>query len=646
MEEKDIQKIIREQTENVPIPESLEPENMMKKIEEKAKKKKASRYRKIVAAAASCAIVAGIGIAGLSGAFSRNENLPQVASTGTAQKPLQVASIETAKDYKEIYQLFEQEHKRNKQNGLGFVGAGADMAKRERAEEESADMASAEPQYMGDHSDTNVREEGVGEADIVKTDGNRMYVLNYPKLDIVDISQDRMENLSSIELPPEGWMGELYVKENRLVVVYTISETMDDPSTVILEEDGDTSQKIVADMDPSFYQEYTVAETFDISDPKNPKSIGQIKQSGSFDTVRFVGDYVYLLSGYYPGSQILRDEENTYIPFIQGKMLSSEDIYMPMLGEARKYTVISAYSLQDPEVITDKKAVLGGGEMSYVSKGNIYVTEVEYSNQEKEENYTCIRKVSYEDGTLNGIGQVKVAGILNDSFSIDEYEGTLRMVTTLNESNTLYIFDEKLKELSKIENLAKEERVYSARFMGDTGYFVTFKQIDPLFSVDLKDPKQPKILGELKIPGFSEYLHPYGEGKLLGIGLDVDETGTTTEGVKLSMFDISDPANVLEQQKYVIEGTYSTDVGYNYKVAFVQPEKNLIGFVAYGEAIQYYLFSYDEANGFTPVFERNMMGLPTDVRAFYVGDKFFLVAGNVLESYRLDTFEKIDDLVL
>ncbi len=141
------------------------------------------------------------------------------------------------------------------------------------------------------------------------------------------------------------------------------------------------------------------------------------------------------------------------------------------------------------------------------------------------------------------------------------------------DTNYLYILDEKLNELSKIEDIAKDEQVYSARFIGKTGYVVTYKQTDPLFSIDLSDPKNPQIIGELKIPGFSEYLHPYGDGLLLGIGMDVDETGTITNGVKLSMFDISNPEDVAEVQKYVMEDCYSTNVTYEYKAAMIDVEK-------------------------------------------------------------------------
>ena len=127
--------------------------------------------------------------------------------------------------------------------------------------------------------------------------------------------------------------------------------------------------------------------------------------------------------------------------------------------------------------------------------------------------------------------------------------------------------------------------------------------------------------------------------------MDVDESGTVTNGVKLSMFDISNPKDVQEIQKHVLEGVYSTDVTYNYKAAFIDAEKNLIGFTAYGDTAKYNIFSYD-SKGFHLIFERELTGLSTDVRAFYAGDKIYLAAGNTVESYQLDTFEKIDDIVL
>ena len=206
------------------------------------------------------------------------------------------------------------------------------------------------------------------------------------------------------------------------------------------------------------------------------------------------------------------------------------------------------------------------------------------------------------------------------------------------------MLDQDLEVVGEIHDLAPGESVYSARFMGDTGYFVTFEEVDPLFSVDLSDPSNPEIIGELKLPGFSEYLHPYGDGLLLGIGMDVDEEGVTTEGVKVSMFDVSDPSEVKETENYVLEDMYGTDVGYNYKSVFVDVEKNLFGFMAYGDVCEYFIFTYDD-DGFREVFSREL-SLYGNVRGLYAGDRFYLVNGNMVESFAMDGFQKVDDIVL
>lgn len=660
MEEKDLKKLIREQSEETKIPDSLEPENVMKQLEGRAKKRKQAYYKKFVAAAACCAVVAGVGVAGASGLFVNQENasgekLASAEKSDRADGVVKATAIASAKDYDEVYAYIEAENKRWKQMEKKSDAMGM-MAK----EEESVGEAAVYDADGGAYSDTNIREEGVGEGDIVKTDGNCMYVLNNQQIHIIDITQDKMDVLAEIKLPDETYVSEIFVKNDRLIAVYTQMEVEEDPEG----KDGG-----------EFYWEYTVAETFDISNPEAPESVGKISQSGSFYSMRVVGDYAYLFSYYYPGMEVLRGDADFYIPKVQGTKIDSTDIFLPSFQTGNRYTVITSFALQNPKEQIDTKAVFGISDMCYVSGENIYICENNYGDEDGDMSKTCIRKISYKDGVLKAVGQAKINGTLNDSFSIDEYKGNLRLVTTIRynrnagimpialfegreedssedsedkeekDSNVLYILDENLNELSRIEGLAEEEQVYSARFMGPAGYFVTYKQIDPLFSVDLSDPKNPKILGELKIPGFSEYLHPYGEGLLLGIGMDVDESGTTTNGVKLSMFDISNPANVQEIQKYVLEGVYSTDVAYNYKAAFINLEKNMIGFTAYEEVPKYMIFSYDES-GFQVIFERELTGLSTDVRAFYAGDRFYLAAGNTVESYRLDIFEKIDDIVL
>ena len=490
-----------------------------------------------------------------------------------------------------------------------------------------------------------MREEGVGEGDIVKTDGKNLYVVNGEKINIVGAGSTEMELLAQIE-PEEGsYPSEVYAQDGYLAVVYTKSEYSDGTNGY----DG-------------YYRDYTCADVYDVSNPEEPEKIGGITQSGYFNTMRIRGGYVYLLSSFYADTGAARGNQPAYIPEVQGKLISTDCIYMPQGRMGNSYTVISSFDLDDPEGHTDSKAVFGNTGICYVSTENIYITESIYGESDSDVNQTSIRKVSYGEGILEAAGQTKLSGVLNDSFSIDEYDGYLRLVTTVtktegqtrgivpllapepSESNSLYVLDENLKIVGEIRDLAEGERVYSARFVGKTGYFVTFRQVDPLFSVDLSDPAAPKILGELKIPGFSEYLHPYGDGLLLGIGMDVDESGVTTEGVKLSMFDISDPSDVREVQKYVIEDMYGTDV-YDYRSVFADVEKNLFGFTAYGSGQKYYIFSYDENKGFRQEFERTLGGYGS-TRGLYIGDRFYLVSGNTIEAYALDGFEKVGDLVL
>ncbi len=650
MSEKDLRDLVEKETKDIIVPENLQPEMIEKRLLEHNKKLKKQRQKKIMTAAACCVVVVGIGAAAMK---ISEQSIRSEIAVGTAKYEEKssgvVETIATAKDYDEIYDWINTKLEQDQiiqAKSYGMV---------EYAMEDSASTESSMAVATGSsYSDTNVREEGVGEADIIKTDGDYIYILNGDKISIVGIASEEMDALGEIQLESESYYAEMYVKDDRLIAFYTKN---------IYEDRNDGLGE--------YYHQETVAEIFDIGDPSTPKKVTKISQSGNYNSVRIVGDYVYLFSDFYADISFGKSAVAAYIPEIQGEKIMSDSIYMPQSTDSLNYTVISGFSLKNPEDQIDRKAVFGTGGLFYASKDNIYVCEVLWDINNSDTAQTCIRKLAYKDGVINPVGQTRIDGRLNDSFSIDEYENNLRLVATVEPDNSegvmplienlesavsdeaeeksynvLYILDENLNELSRIEDLAPDEMVYSARFMGDTGYFVTYKQIDPLFSVDLSDPKNPEILGELKIPGFSEYLHPYGEGLLLGIGMDVDETGTVMNGVKVSMFDISDPSNVQEADKYVIEGAMSTDVSYNYKTALVDAEKNLIGFIAYSNGgADYYIFSYGE-EGFTCEFEKSMVGYNSNVRGIYAGDKFYIVTGNTVESFMLESFDKVDDIVL
>ena len=662
--EKELEELIRLMAENTGIPAAIHPDAVEKKLEAaKTEKKRRLRRKYITGAAAACLCIA-VGIAGSYLHFSQETSetsdttagLSDSAAGAPSDSGVEESLIASAGSYDEIYKYIQAEREQSETDAgifsrFGILEESASTADSAASGSASNSGSAASAGDSGNsYSDTNVREEGVGEADIVKTDGSSLYIVNSQAVEIVGIESAEMEELAEIRMADDCYIKELYVQDDRLVIMYTRTE----PS---VDEDGYYNN----------YRDYTNALVYDISDRTNPVKVGNISQSGYYNTMRVRDGYVYVISNFYADAAAPRADTAAYIPEVQGSTMEASDIYMPQRQMGNQYTVITSFSLEDPSEKTDSKAVFGSSGMCYVSTENIYVTEGWYGQDDAEVTQTSIRKVAYKDGILQGEAQTKVDGTLNDSFSIDEYNGYLRLVTTVSpvssgdggiarffsgdtggrqqeDSNSLYVLDENLEIAGEIHDLAKDESVYSARFMGDVGYFVTFKQVDPLFSVDLSDPSAPEIIGKLKIPGFSEYLHPYGDGQLLGIGMDVDEESVTTDGVKISMFDISNPADVNEEENYVLEDLYGTDVGYNYKEVFVDVEKNLFGFMAYGDTTKYFIFTYDE-NGFKEVFSRELT-LYGNVRGLYAGERFYLVNGNTVESFTMDEFQKVDDIVL
>ena len=216
---------------------------------------------------------------------------------------------------------------------------------------------------------------------------------------------------------------------------------------------------------------------------------------------------------------------------------------------------------------------------------------------------------------------------------------------TTNRSNSLVILDKNLEKVGEVKDLAPDERVYSVRFMGDYAYFVTFRQTDPLFCVELKDPKNPKVLSALKIPGFSNFLFPFGEGKLLGIGMDADEITGRARNVKISMFDISNPADVKEASKFVTKYYYS-DATNSHKASLVDVKRNLIGFSAEnGNSGEYVIFKYENGS-FKNVFSVNLESFDNaySVRGICIGNNLYIITEDFISAYDLDGFKLINKL--
>lgn len=643
--------------EQVTVPESLQPEE----IEKKLKPKKPGKWRRAYTyglAAACCLIVAGVlSVYGVnrsgstrstSGATGRNTR----EEAKTASKDIQSSegNISSAADYGEIYKyLRKSEETVSSYNSSMYAEASVEDRAQSAGSAETKEIAAVQ---SADYSQTNVREASVGEGDTVKTDGKYLYVLreNRKKISIIEPADGKLEELFSITLSGKDKdqvsAEEFYVENERLIVVSNVMRE---------QEDGRT-------------ENLTQADTYDLSKSDEAEHLGCVTASGSYDSSRLTDGYLYLFSNFYPQTGCRESEKEEYVPAVNGELVKASDVFMPSWPSGNMYTLISAFSVSDPGTITDSKAVFSQAGLCYVSGKNIYMCDTDYSASEDGEQ-TQIRKIAYEDGKIIPKAQNVIQGIVKDSFCIDEYDGNVRIAATVNKvvtndglfsggnaraerqtTNTLYVLDENLEEMGKITDLAKGESVKSARFFGDTGYFVTFRETDPLFSVDLSDPEKPKIIGELKIPGFSAYLHFYGDGQLLGIGQEINAVTGAMEGIKLSMFDISDPSNVKEKDKYIIKDSNYSEALSDYKAVLADDKKNVIGFSVYtgnySSTLQYLLFSYDADKGFVCDMELDLGSAQMTAKGVYIGDVFYVVNGNTIQSFDLKTYKKIDDLVL
>ncbi len=512
-----------------------------------------------------------------------------------------------------------------------------------------------------DYGKTNQQEETVEEADIIKNDGRYLYRVSDRQDDyrrtvrIVDTEGGLKEvaQVGSFEN-----VQDMYVWKDKLAVI--------EPGWAVgTETDAET------DVDDEIWESgysYSRIYVYDISDRANPQEYHTFTVKGSYMSSRISEGYLYFFASCDTQRPEKEEDLRAYVPMLDGKPIAEDKITFPEESKAASYLVMASVDMEQPDKFTDTRALVTSADRFYVSPTNIYVADTQYISYEEEgqkSDSTTLYRYSYKDGKMRKGAKGTVKGTLKDDMAMNEYQGYLRLVTTVESqniakiidditgeflgyddmdyqtTNSLYVLDADLKTVGKVENLAKDERVYSARFMGNTGYFVTFRETDPLFSVDLSNPREPKILGELKISGFSEYLHFYADNLLLGIGMEADEETGITDCLKLSMFDISNPADVKEQSKMELKEYDYSEALYNYKAVLIDTKKNLFGFTMEDfdeDKFVYTLFKFENGE-FCKVmeidcsdFERYSYG----VRGTYIGERFFLLADNgLVEEYSL-----------
>jgi len=359
-----------------------------------------------------------------------------------------------------------------------------------------------------------------------------------------------------------------------------------------------------------YYQtkSYTTTYVYDIISKANPVIVRQFTQEGSYQTSRKIEDDLYVVSNRY--QYRLYTDNNSDIkpedvfPCVTNNVAEGEwdllppgKIWILPDGDVNNQLIISGIDTLEDSRDPDTVSLIGSSGIVYASATQLYVAGWGMIWDEKKDTLpeytTDIYRFSLSDSTIRESGKGSVPGSIINQFSMDEYNGYFRLATTgltVHQSgsqnqtaNNLYVLGKDLKIVGQITGLAKDESIQSVRFMGDQAYVVTFRQVDPLFVIDLKNPAAPVVLGQLKIPGYSTYLHPYGDNLLLGFGYDVKVEGESayTMGLKVSMFDVSDFNNPKEVSTLLLggRGSYS-DLLYNHKSLLFSMEKNLIAFPA------------------------------------------------------------------
>jgi uncharacterized secreted protein with C-terminal beta-propeller domain len=431
----------------------------------------------------------------------------------------------------------------------------------------SADAATAAG-ATPDYSATNIQVAGVDEADIVKTDGTYIYLSRLNTVYIVKAyPADEAELVAKIRFGDE--VGDLFVSGDKLVV--------------FVRGYGMLFSKMVGGSSYIPSGGKTEVYFYDVSDRENPVLERTYETEGSYVATRMIGDYVYVVS--QKGAWVYEGVLDLPAYKENGKVYqvpASSIYYYNGTDPSYAYTTIASINTQDSEVpVQSETFLLGSSSTVYCSAEYLYLTTGGYSE-------TGIHKIRLDDGYIEGVADGSVPGWVLNQFSMDESGGYFRIATTTGHAwgvssskNNVYVLDADLKVVGELEDLAPGEQIYSARFMGDRLYLVTFKKVDPLFVIDLKDPTAPKVLGKLKIPGYSNYLHPYDETHVIGLGKEaIDSEGGNFawyQGVKLSLFDVSDVSNPREVAKLEIgdRGTDSPALS-DHKAFLFSRERNLL----------------------------------------------------------------------
>lgn len=490
-----------------------------------------------------------------------------------------------------------------------------------------------------DFSKTNIQVDGVEEGDVAKTDGTYIYSAknNHDFKRVAKVGIVKAENPNNMalmsQLNIEGYVEELYITKNKLII---ISKDFNN---------GDI----------------TTIYIYNKEDIKNLKLERKLQYDSSYVSGRMLGNSLVIILNkvpYFTNKEIdVNEALPKYYDSLKDKKVVADpkDIKYCPGTERQSIITIGSIDVENSQGEIKLENIFASSNNIYCSKDNLYVvgstqlSDVGIRKKSEQESVnTSIYKFSLLQGNIKLVARGKVKGRPLNQFSMDEKGEHFRIATTNgvrdNSTNNLYILDNDLNEVGKLEGLAPKEKIYSVRFIDDTAYMVTFKQIDPLFVIDMRNEKKPKVKGELKIPGFSSYLHPLDKDMLIGFGEQHDEKSTVKIGLKLSLFNVSDETTPKESFTLKLGDSSSySEVSNNHKAFFIDKERGVIGipiksYNGTQTISNVYLIKVSKEEGFQRFGKIRLKSESylDRIRIMYIGENLYIVSNDGISSYDIN----------
>ena len=456
----------------------------------------------------------------------------------------------------------------------------------------SSTESSSSSSNTKDYSTTNIQVENVDEADIVKTDGDYIYSISEDNVIITDVKDPKQPKVvATIKSEDDDIPEDIILYKDKLVVIST---------------KGNQTQRY-------YYNNRmnTVVKIYNITSREKPVLTKSYEMYEPYYTSRCIDNVLYVISS----GNLRKEDDEIVVGYNEDNMekeMSIDKIKYLKDVKTTKQTLISTVDLNNETADIKLDSYLMNISNAYVSENAIYLLNQKYNNDSKipikllfgfkgvfgledyyemdseSGYYTEIYKFDIKEN-VEYKAKTKVKGKTINQYSLDEKDNHLRIALYDNDGSRVAIFDEDLKQIGISDNVAKGEKMYSSRFIGDKVYFVTYKTIDPLFVMDLSNETKPKVLGKLKIPGYSTYLHPYDENHIIGIGMETKEiinrnsngkvisTTAKVVGMKMALFDVSNVNSPVQISSVVIGDSRTTSaILTNPKALLFSKEKSLI----------------------------------------------------------------------